>query len=370
MSRSSDIRILMTTDTVGGVWTYSCALASQLAASGADVGLVTMGRRARAEQREMLRGSRVRLIETDLALEWQDPEGQDLARARRILTKLDAQFRPDVIHLNSFREATFDWHAPVVLVAHSCVGSWALACRDTAWLGEPRWRSYAERVAAALDKAQAWVCPTQSFHDVIAQIYHPQSPGAVIWNGITPRGALGRKQELILAAGRLWDRAKNIEVLAAAAPGLDWPVQVAGAATVSPSHCITWLGQLPHDAMRARMEHAAIFASPAFYEPFGLAVLEAAAAGCALVLSDIPTFRELWTGAALFVDPTDGKALHRTLAGLCADDRERMRLQRAAFEHSLTYSLTRTTSAYLRLYEDLLASHRETAPVSQIEVRA
>ena len=39
----------------------------------------------------------------------------------------------------------------------------------------------------------------------------------------------------------------------------------------------------------------------ALYEPFGLAVLEAAQAGCALVLSDIPTFRELWDGAALFV---------------------------------------------------------------------
>ena len=44
------------------------------------------------------------------------------------------------------------------------------------------------------------------------------------------------------------------------------------------------------------------------YEPFGLAVLEAAQAGCALVLSDIPTFRELWNGAAQFVPPGDDAA--------------------------------------------------------------
>ena len=44
-----------------------------------------------------------------------------------------------------------------------------------------------------------------------------------------------------------------------------------------------------------------IFVSVSRYEPFGLAVLEAAHAGCALVLSDIPTFRELWQGAASFV---------------------------------------------------------------------
>jgi glycosyltransferase involved in cell wall biosynthesis len=121
--------------------------------------------------------------------------------------------------------------------------------------------------------------------------------------------------------------------------------------------------------MAARLQHAAIFVSPAFYEPFGLSVLEAAAAGCALVLSDIPTFRELWREAALFFDPTDRDALHQTLADLCADDAARARLQRAAYEQSLTYSLMRMTSAYLGLYQDLIASSGKTAP-SQIEVRA
>ncbi|MGY4349862.1 hypothetical protein ACVWXM_006355 [Bradyrhizobium sp. GM7.3] len=94
MSRSSQLRILMTTDTVGGVWTYSSSLASSLASKGADVTLVTMGPRAQAGQLEMLRGSRVRLIETDLALEWQDPEGQDLVQARRVLAKLEAGIVP------------------------------------------------------------------------------------------------------------------------------------------------------------------------------------------------------------------------------------------------------------------------------------
>ena len=370
MSRVSDIRILMTTDTVGGVWTYCCGLASHLSESGADVTLVTMGPRARTDQLTMLHGSRVRLIETDLALEWQDPEGQNVSDARRILAGLETKFRPDIVHLNSFRETTFGWRAPTVLAAHSCVNSWARACRDTAWLEEPRWRRYTERVAAALDDAQAWVCPSRSFHSEIAEIYRPHSPGAVIWNGIAPGGAGGRKQDLIFAAGRLWDRAKNIEALTAAAPGLPWPVQVAGPADASPSAAVSWLGQLPHEVMRAHLQHAAIFVSPALYEPFGLCILEAAAAGCALVLSDIPTFRELWSGAALFVDPADRQALHRALAHLCTDERERTRLQRAAYEYSLTYSLARMTSAYLRLYEGLLTSRRATAPDDAIEVRA
>ena len=360
----------MTTDTVGGVWTYSCALAASLAASGAEVTLATMGPPARADQREMLRGSRVRLIETDLALEWQDPEGRDLPHAARVLAGLDARLRPDIVHLNSFREATLPWRAPTVLVAHSCVNSWALACRDTAWLGEPRWMRYTERVAAALNSTQAWVCPSRSFHDEVVEIYHPRSPGAVIWNGIAAGSFLSRKEELIFAAGRLWDRAKNIDILAAAAPGLNWPVKVAGPADAGPSAGVTWLGQLPHRAVHNHLRHAAIFVSPAVYEPFGLSVLEAAAAGCALVLSDIPTFRELWSGAARFFDPDDSEALHGILAELCHDSAERVRLQRAAYEQSLSYSLARTTGAYLALYEELLASHHVQPRSSQIEVRA
>lgn len=369
MSRSSQLSILMTTDTVGGVWTYSCALASGLAATGANVILITMGPRPRADQTEMLLGSGVHLLETDLALEWQDPEGQDLSHARRMLESLEAELRPDVIHLNSYREASFAWRAPVVVAAHSCVNSWALACRDTAWLDQPKWRSYTERVTVALERAQAWVSPSQSFHDVIMQAYRPRSRGAVIWNGIEPNGVIGRKQELILAAGRLWDRAKNVEALADAARGLQWPVHVAGPADACPSAAVVWLGHLPHEEMRARLQHAAIFASSALYEPFGLSVLEAAAAGCALVLSDIPTFRELWSGAAMFVDPTDSKALHRALASLCSNDRERARLQRAAFERSFSYSLARTVSAYLRVYERLLAADHARAPMPT-EIRA
>lgn len=370
MSRGSDIRIMMTTDTVGGVWTYSCALASSLAASGADVTLVTLGSRARVDQRQMLRGTGANLIETDLALEWQDPEGRNVSDAKRVLANLESRLMPDVVHLNSFREAAFAWHAPTVLVAHSCVNSWAMACRDTAWLAEPGWRRYTERVAAALDMTQAWVCPSRAFHDNITAVYQPRSRGAVIWNGVAPRAPATRKQDLIFAAGRLWDRAKNIEALAAAAPGLAWPVEVAGPIDARPSSGVTWLGELPHEALETRLQHAAIFVSPALYEPFGLSVLEAAAAGCALVLSDIPTFHELWRGAALFFDPTDSDALRRTLAELSADDTGRARLQRAAYEQSLTYSLRRTTSAYLGLYQELIGSRRASAAIEDIEVHA
>jgi len=372
MSPSAPIKVLMTTDAVGGVWTYSTGLASELAATGMEVHLVTLGPTAGAEKRAMLRHSRVRLVESHLALEWQDAGGDDLPNARRCLKDLEDAIQPDIVHLNSFREATLDWRAPVVVVAHSCVNSWGAACDDAEWLSEPKWRHYTRAVAAGLDRAQAWVAPTRTFHDVIWGLYRPSSPGTVIWNGISPAvSPPSSKRRLILAAGRTWDAAKNVSALARASKGLDWPVFVAGPdAPGNHARELTLMGDLSHSALRARMQHAAIFASPARYEPFGLSVLEAASAGCALVLSNIPTFRELWSGAALFVDPNDDRSLHLALAGLCADDRERARLQLAARHRSERYSLVQTADAYRALYRRLLASRCPSVLSHAVEVHA
>jgi len=373
MSPSAPIKVLMTTDAVGGVWTYSTGLASALAAAGLEVYLVVLGPPPRKEKRAMLRDSRVRLIETNLALEWQDPGGDDLSNARRLLEELEDAIQPDIVHLNSFREANFDWLAPVVVVAHSCVNSWSLSCGSTEWLSEPKWRHYTRAVAAGLDRAHTWIAPSRAFHDVICGLYRPRSSGAVIWNGIPPARPPRFKRHFILAAGRLWDAAKNVSSLATAARALNWPVLVAGPQSDMPVNHpddLTLIGELSHGALRTRMRRATIFVSPARYEPFGLAVLEAASSGCALVLSDIPTFRELWSGAALFVDPTDDRALHRALTSLCSDDRECARLQIAARERSKIYSLSQTADAYGSLYRCLLAKRSRSIPPHTIEVHA
>jgi glycosyltransferase involved in cell wall biosynthesis len=358
MNRLANIRIIMTADTVGGIWTYATGLAASLAASGAEVHLVTMGPKPRPDQREMLAISPVRLIESDLALEWQDPEAADLVHARDFLASLECRIRPDIIHLNSYREANFDWQAPVVIGAHSCVNSWGMACDDSAWLSEPRWQQYTALVAAALDRADAWVAPTQAFGDVMSDLYRPRSRPITIRNGLIPStAASGPKKCFILAAGRMWDAAKNLTLLTEAGKDLDWPVFVAGTAARSVGKLdsgIELLGELSHSELRTRMQRAAIFVSPARYEPFGLSVLEAADAGCALVLADIPTFRELWNGAALFVPANDADCLRAALSRLCTDGVARTRLQVAASRRAQRYSMLQMTEAYARLYRSLL----------------
>jgi glycosyltransferase involved in cell wall biosynthesis len=343
---------------VGGVWTYATGLTSALAAMGVDVRLVTMGRKATHDQLKMLSPS-VQVIESDLALEWQDPEAADLAHAREFLRSLEDRVQPDIVHLNSYREANFNWHAPTLVVAHSCVNSWALACHDGAWLSEPRWQRYSALAAGGLDRADAWVAPTRAFRKVVQELYRPRVRGMTILNGIEASAEkASEKKCFILAAGRMWDAAKNLAVLAEAGSDLDWPVFVAGGAAGSAGKLrsgIELLGELSHLELGRRMQRAAIFVSPARYEPFGLSVLEAAQAGCALVLSDIPTFRELWDGAARFVPCGDAGGLRDALRRLCADARLRTKLQQAAFRRAQRYSMRQMADTYARLYRSLLS---------------
>jgi glycosyltransferase involved in cell wall biosynthesis len=119
---------------------------------------------------------------------------------------------------------------------------------------------------------------------------------------------------------------------------------------------VRWLGALPPAAISLWYAQAAIFVAPARYEPFGLAALEAALAGCALVLGDIPTLRELWTGAALFVPPDDREQLTHVLGLLIADDELRATFGRLARQRGATFSAARMTTAYRNAYAKVIAS--------------
>jgi glycosyltransferase involved in cell wall biosynthesis len=169
------------------------------------------------------------------------------------------------------------------------------------------------------------------------------------------------KENVVLAAGRLWDAAKNLAALDRAAARLPWRVYVAGDCRhpeqgfVAPRHAVA-LGPLAAADLAQWMGRAAIYALPARYEPFGLSVLEAAASGCALVLGDIPSLRELWEGAALFVDPDDDGALAAAIADLIAQPALGGHLGMRAMERAQRFPASRMAAAYGELYRELAAT--------------
>lgn len=346
------LKVLMTADAVGGVWVFASTLARELCRRGHEVTLVTLGPRPSPDQLGELSDVHGLTIEpTDLALEWIDPAGQDRRRAERRLAAIGRRISPDVVHLNSYREAAFAWDAPVLVTAHSCVRSWSLVCRGQE-MGEAEWTVYGDQVRKGLSTAQHWTAPSKWYAGLVQRLYAPSAPGQVIYNGVADAMPAGDRRPVIMAAGRFWDEAKNLKIIADAQSEVSWPIRVAG--PVQPPESIdprlTLLGAVARPSLLRELARAEIFVSPALYEPFGLTVLEAAACGCALVLSDIPSFRELWDGAALFIGPRDSEALAHELNRLAQDKRARMHLQNAARRRARTYSLEKMADGYSEAY--------------------
>jgi glycosyltransferase involved in cell wall biosynthesis len=256
----------------------------------------------------------------------------------------------------------------VVIVAHSDVLSWWEAVHKCP--APPEWAGYRRQVIAGLAAAARVVAPTCAVLDDLERYYAaPERNGVVISNGIDPAAFPELdKLPVVLAAGRLWDAAKNLAALDAAAPGLAWPVEIAGELEHPEGGVATYanvrlLGRLTSAEMARRLGSAAIFAAPARYEPFGLAILEAAAAGCALVLGDISSLRETWDGAALFVDPEDLASLHAAIHALISSPEERTRLAAAARRRARRFTMHRMARAYAALYHDIVrtSARLETA---------
>jgi glycosyltransferase involved in cell wall biosynthesis len=368
MTRVSGLRVLMTTDAVGGVWVFSLTLARALAQRGAKVIVATLGPVPRDEQLAELRAiDGVEIVVTDFALEWMDPEAADFERARDGLASFAARVQPDLVHLNGYREALVEWCVPVLVTAHSCVKSWWLACRGEE-PSEPRWETYVENVAAGLASADLWIAPTAAFRDRIQALYSPPRAGLVIHNGVDVGNGHRNEQPFILAAGRLWDEAKNVRAVMSAAEHAGWPLKLAGP---WPAQCdlpagLEFLGDLPRQELLDLMARAGIFVAPALYEPFGFCVLEAAGSGCALVLSDIPGFRELWNGAAVFVDPSEPGALASATRRLCRDDAMRRRLASAAVRRARRYTPAMTVQAYCTRYRELITASARSNNLAQL----
>ena len=220
-----------------------------------------------------------------------------------------------------------------------------------------------------IQAADLTTAPSQAMLAALREGAGGRIPNArVIPNGRNPRlFRSGPKSDFILSAGRLWDEAKNISMLARVASRLRKPVYVAGddehpAGAAMEFHGLQWLGRLENRELAEWFAGAAIYALPARYEPFGLSVLEAALSGCALVLGDIPSLRENWSEAAVFVPPEDDAALERALNRLASDAGHRANMQARAQARARRFTPERMAAGYLAAYRDLLAAEaREPA---------
>ena len=352
--------VLMTADTVGGVWTYALDLTRALVPYGVSVSLATMGRLPSAKQcAEAASIPTLTLHPSEYALEWMPDPWDAVAHAGDWLLALEAEIRPDIVHLNGYAHGDLPWQAPSVVAGHSCVLSWWQAVHGEAAPND--WNRYRAEVTRGLKAADLVTAPTQAMLSALKTYYGPLRNTRVVPNGrdaslFAPHT---EKEPFVFSAGRLWDDAKNIRALAEIAPRLPWPVCVAGdTAPPGGEDCrfdgVRLLGCLPPNRISDWLARASIYALPAKYEPFGLSALEAGLSGCALVLGDIQSLREVWDDAALFIAPDDPNALYAAVSRLIADTALRSELAARALARAQTYTLTRMALGYFDAYQTLL----------------
>lgn len=361
-------RVLLTTDAVGGVWTYALDLAREMGRAGIETELAVMGP---APAKPVLAAARamphVRVSLTGLPLDWLAQSPAEVRASGRQLAELARARHCDIVQLHApALAAGARFSMPVVGVHHSCLATWWQAMRPGQAMPEDfRWRN--ALTAEGLAASDAVVTPTTAMAHAVAQAYVLPTPPLAIRNGRAPmaeaRSDAPQRAPFVLTSGRLWDEAKNMAMLDRAAARLSVPVMAAGALAGphggTPSfNALRLLGCLNEEEMRRWLSQAPVFASAARYEPFGLGVLEAAQAGCALVLSDIASFRELWGGACLFVPPDDDQAMAAALQRVLGDARLLRRLSERAQHRARIYTAPAMAKETMRLHAGLLALAR------------
>jgi glycosyltransferase involved in cell wall biosynthesis len=352
---SSAPRLLMTTDAVGGVWTYAVELARGLSRVGVQTTLVVIGPSPTPDQVVQAHAvPHLTLTDTCLPLDWLATEAAEILEVGAAVRGLARGTGADLVHLNSpSLAAGGGFCAPVIGVCHSCLATWWGAVKDGPMPPDFCWRS--QSLWQGMLACDALIAPSAAFARATARTYEVPRPFAVHNGRSAGPQASGRREPMVFTSGRLWDEGKNIAVLDEAAALIDAPLRAAGplqgptGTAVGLRHAQA-LGRLSSNAVAEWLDRAPIFASSALYEPFGLGVLEAAQAGCALVLSDIETFRELWDGVAVFVPADDPAAYAAALRELLADRGQAERLGAQARARATRHTVAAMTAGVLEVY--------------------
>lgn len=358
-------RLMMSVDAVGGIWRYAMDLAGAMRQTGIETVFVGFGPAPSASQRR--EANRIGVLEwLPAPPDWMADDEADLDSIADRLTELSLKHAVELLHLNLPSQAVgLQVQIPIVVVSHSCVTTWFEAVRAS---GLPEhWLWQKTRNRQGFDRADMVLAPSRSQAAALTRCYGQIDNLVVVHNASTAPCPRPVKECFVFAAGRWWDEGKNGVVLDRAAARVRWPVVMAGACEgpsggrLAIEHA-EHLGELSHDRTMALMSRAAVVVSPSLYEPFGLAALEAARSGAALVLSDIDTYRELWDGSALFADPRDPAAFADSLERLSRDADLRDELGQAARLRSSEFTVGAQRDAMLNVYgRAISASGRLTA---------
>jgi glycogen(starch) synthase len=356
------MRLLITTDTVGGVWRFGIELVQGLLEAGDSVALVSFGRAPSVSQHlecERLSKRWNRHFEytaTDTPLEWMQENGPTFEQGVAALQRAAQTFGAELLHSSQYCYAAAGLGIPAVVTAHSDVLSWAEACHGSPLEGSAWLRRYCALVQTGLDHAAAVVAPTKWMLRTLGNHFALPGEKRTIANGISiPPSLVAERSLQAVTAGRLWDEAKDISLLQSVRSNV--PLVIAGATVCEGTEAplipnAQYCGDLPQEQLWSLFSRSAIYICTSRYEPFGLAPLEAALCGCAVVARDIEPLREVWADGAVFF--SDADHLSYLLNALSDDPVRLRRQQQLSFARARQFTSGRMAADYRSLYASIM----------------
>lgn len=372
------MHVLVTTDTLSGVWTYTQELVAGLINRGIHVTLVSFGDIPLSQHTSWMDGLQgLDYRPTAFRLDWMEDGEQDWRDSSAYLTSLVKELKPDLLHLNQLCYGSLPVKTPRVVVAHTDLISWWKAVhgqepKESRWL---RW--YRNVVTEGLSQASVVVAPSVWMLDTIRACYAHPRRDAVIYNGRNPVffNPYVSKNDSLLTVGRLRDAGKQVSLLTQHAHPMpvcivnsdrsacisDLPIST-NVKVAADEASLSLKGAQTDAQLRMLYSRAAIFAATSRYEPFGLSAVEAALSRCAIVANDIPYFREIWGDAAIYFEQNDADSLAYVIRRL-HEHRDLCRgyAARAYQRARECFTAKRMIDDYLRLYHRTLAEERLAA---------
>jgi phosphatidyl-myo-inositol alpha-mannosyltransferase len=120
---------------------------------------------------------------------------------------------------------------------------------------------------------------------------------------------------------------------------------------------LQWLGRVDDTELARRLAGADVYCAPSLFgESFGVVLLEAMAAGTAIVASDLPGYRAVARPDehALLVPPEDADALAKKLNELLVDPVRRAELIANGRARAEEFAMPKLAAAYSEIYASLL----------------
>jgi len=192
-----------------------------------------------------------------------------------------------------------------------------------------------------------------------AEIQSLPKPGFVLAVGtLEPRKNLPR---LVMAYQTIGDELQDRHPLVVVG-ALGWETGETLDALRSLGERCAMLGHVSDAALAELYRRCAVFCYPSLGEGFGLPVLEAMAAGAAVVTSNLSSLPEVGGDAAEYVDPRDVASIAGGLTRLLCDEPRRAELGRKGVQRASEFSWER----FAQITLDTLARAAEDAPAFSV----